>query len=133
MGTVYLSKWAVVALLLLPPFCVAQEGRNLIDKSRIPVAADSIAKFVPAGWKIEEQLVGDLDGDSVPDYAVKLVEDKPAKDSDDVATERQRALLIVLQNAAGKLTRAAVADKLLQCTHCGGAESRTLGFQGANA
>ena len=116
----YLTKWAVVALLLLPPFCVAQDERNLINKSRIPAEAGSIDKFVPAGWKIEAQLTGDLNGDSVPDYALKLVEDKPAKDSDDVATERQRALLVVLQKEAGKLTRAAVADKLLQCTHCGG-------------
>ena len=101
-------------------FCVAQDERNLINKSRIPAEAGSIDKFVPAGWKIEEQLTGDLNGDSVPDYALKLVEDKPAKDSDDVATERQRGLVIILQNEGGKLTRAAVADKLLQCTHCGG-------------
>jgi hypothetical protein len=109
----------VVALLLLPPFCFAQEP-NRIEKSRIPAEADSLQKFVPEGWKIEEQVTGDLNGDSVPDYAVKLLEDKPAKDSDDVATERQRALLIVLQQQGGKLSRAAVADRLLQCTRCGG-------------
>jgi hypothetical protein len=109
----------VVALLLLPPFCFGQEP-NRIEKSRIPAEADSIQKFVPEGWKVEEQVTGDLNGDSVPHYAVKLVEDKPAKDSDDVATERQRALVIVLQQQGGKLSRAAVANKLLQCTRCGG-------------
>ena len=120
MKLIYLTKWAVVALLLLPPFCFGQEPSR-IEKSRIPAEADRIQKFVPAGWKIEEQVTGDLNGDSVPDYAVKLVEDKPAKDSDDMATERQRALVIVLQQQGGKLSRAAVADKLLQCTRCGGA------------
>jgi hypothetical protein len=120
MKLIHLTKWAVVALLLLPPFCFGQEPSR-IEKSRIPAEADSIERFVPAGWKIEEQVTGDLNGDSVPDYAVKLVEDKPAKDSDDIATERQRALVIVLQQQGGKLSRAAVADKLLQCTRCGGA------------
>jgi hypothetical protein len=120
MKVIYFTRWAVVALLLLPPICFAQQ-RTLINKSRIPAEADSIEKFVPAGWKIEGQVTGDLNGDSVPDHVVKLVEDKPAKDSDDVATKRQRALLIVLQKQGGKLLRAAVADRLLQCTHCGGA------------
>ena len=119
MKLIYLTKWAVVALLLLPPFCFGQEPSR-IEKSRIPAEADRIQKFVPAGWKIEAQVTGDLNGDSVPDYAVKLVEDKPAKDSDDSAIERQRALVIVLQQQGGKLSRAAVADKLLQCTRCGG-------------
>jgi hypothetical protein len=119
MKPICLIKRAVVALLLLPPFCFGQEP-NRIEKSRIPAEAESIQNFVPAGWKIEEQVTGDLNGDSVPDYAVKLVEDKPAKDSDDVANERQRALVIVLQPQGGKFTRAAVADRLLQCTRCGG-------------
>jgi hypothetical protein len=116
-----LTRWAVAVLFLLPPFCIAQEQRSLISKTRIPAEADNLEKFAPAGWKIEEQLTGDLNGDSVPDFALKLVEDKPAKDSEDTATERQRALVIVLQKQGGKLSRAAVADKLLQCTRCGGA------------
>ncbi len=115
------TKWAVAVLFLLPPFCVAQEERRLINKSQIPAEADSVEKFAPAGWKIEEQVSGDLNGDSLPDFAVKLVEDKPATDSEGMATERQRALVIVLQKSGGKFSRAAVADKLLQCTHCGGA------------
>jgi len=119
MRPIDLTKWAVAALLLLPPFSFGQ-GPARIEKSRIPAEAGSIQTFVPAGWKIEEQVTGDLNGDSVPDYAVKLVEDKPAKDSDDVATERQRALVIVVQQQGGKLSRAAVADRLLQCTRCGG-------------
>jgi hypothetical protein len=92
-----------------------------IDKSRIPREGMSAKDFVPRGWKVEEEIAGDLNGDSLPDLALKLVEDKPAKDKDGDATERQRALVIALRGNAGKLTRAAVADKLLQCTRCGGA------------
>jgi hypothetical protein len=100
---------------------LAQENKVNIDKSRIPAVAGDVKDFVPPGWKIEEQVTGDLNGDAAPDYALKLVEDKPAKESDDSATERQRALVIVLRNKDGKLSRAAVTDRLLQCTRCGGA------------
>ena len=64
MRAIYLTRWAVVALLLLPPFCFAQES-NPVNKPQIPSEADSIDKFVPAGWKIEEQLAADLNGDVV--------------------------------------------------------------------
>jgi hypothetical protein len=67
------------------------------------------------------QSPGDLNNDSIPDYALKLIEDKPARTSDDTDNNRYRALVIVFGSKEGKLTRAAVADKLLQCTGCGGA------------
>jgi hypothetical protein len=118
-------RLSVIALsvigLVFPALSFPQEDRASIDKSRIPIEANSINDFVPPGWKLEEQVPGDLNGDSLPDYALKLVEDKPAKNDDDTASERQRALVIVLKNKEGKLSRAAVADKLLQCTRCGGA------------
>jgi hypothetical protein len=107
--------------LIFPASALAQENKINIDQSRIPNEAGDVKDFVPPGWKIEEQVAGDLNGDAVPDYTLKLVEDKPAKDKDDTATERQRALVIVLKNSSGKLSRAAVTDKLLQCTRCGGA------------
>lgn len=119
MRQVIRGSYVFVLLLVLPPFCFAQEGTP-IDKSKVPAEADNISRFVPPGWKIEEQVAGDLNGDAVPDYVLKLVEDNPATDSGGVATERQRALVIVLQ-AGSKLARAAVSDKLLQCTRCGGA------------
>src|SRR6266404_2242155 len=110
---------AFALMLTLPALVAAQEGTP-IDKSKVPAEAEIPAKFAPSGWKIEEQATGDLNGDGVADYALKLVEDKPATDSEGMATERERALVIVLQTG-GKLVRAAIADKLLQCTHCGGA------------
>jgi hypothetical protein len=110
----------VLCLALSAPAFSTQDS-VLIDKSRIPAVAGEVSKFAPSGWKIEEQVAGDLNGDGLPDYSLKLVEDKPAKDQDDVATERARALVVVLAGKNGKLTRAAVADKLLQCTRCGGA------------
>ena len=107
-------------ILTLPAWCLAQDGRVLIDKSLIPAEAGDVSKFVPPGWKIEEQVKGDLNGDARSDFVLKLIEDKPARGKDDVSIERQRALVILFQKENDKLARAAVADRLLQCTTCGG-------------
>jgi hypothetical protein len=110
-----------VIILCLGTLSFAQDEAAKIDPSRIPTQAKNAASFVPAGWKIEEQVTGDLNGDLLPDYVLKLVEDKPPKDSDDMPTERGRALVIALAEKDGTLRRAGVGDKLLQCTRCGGA------------
>ena len=99
----------------------AQETETTIKKSLIPIQANALNKFVPPGWKIEKKLTADLNGDSLPDFALELIENKPEKDQSGDATERSRVLVIVLQNQDGKLARAGVTDKLLQCTRCGGA------------
>jgi hypothetical protein len=110
-----------LALIVPPASSSAQDEGATIDVSRIPAEAGDVKGFVPPGWKIEEAVKGDLNGDAVPDYALKLVEDKPAKTADDMTNDRGRALVVVLAGKDGKLTRAGVADKLLQCTTCGGA------------
>jgi hypothetical protein len=112
---------AVLILLVGAITTLAQNEVGKIDPARIPAQAKDAASFVPAGWKTEEQITGDLNGDSLPDYVLKLVEDKPAKDADDMPTERGRALVIALVEKDGTLKRAGVANKLLQCTRCGGA------------
>ena len=112
---------AVLILLVCGTTALAQDEAGTIDVSRVPAEAKNAASFVPAGWKIEEQVTGDLNGDSLPDHVIKLVEDKPARNADDMPTERGRALVIALAGTDGTLKRAGVAAKLLQCTRCGGA------------
>ena len=112
---------AVLILLVCAITTFAQDETGKINVSLIPAQGKDPGSFVPAGWKIEEQVTGDLNGDSLPDNVLKLVEDKPAKDSEDMPTERGRALIIALAEKDGTLKRAGVADKLLQCTRCGGA------------
>jgi hypothetical protein len=108
-------------LICLSSWCVAQDDRVTIKKSLIPASGSDTRNFIPQGWKLEEQKAADLDGDGNSDYVLKLIEDKPAKTADDMLNDRARALIVLLSDATGKLTRAAVADKLLQCTGCGGA------------
>jgi len=108
-------------ILCVASLTVAQDEAGTIDVSRVPAQAREAASFAPAGWKIEEQVRGDLNGDSLPDLVLKLVEDKPARNAEDMPTERGRALVIALAEKDGNLKRAGVAAKLLQCTRCGGA------------
>jgi len=111
----------ILCFFALTSWCFAQDERTTIKKSLIPATGADTRDFIPAGWKLEEQLSSDLDGDGTADYVLKLIENKPAKTADDMPNDRARALIVLLQGADGKLSRAAVADKLLQCTGCGGA------------
>lgn len=109
------------ALILISSTAFSQEEAGVLDPTRVPAEGNSTKQFVPSGWKIEEQVTGDLNGDSLPDFVIKLVEDKVEKTSEGDPTERGRALVIALATAEGKLKRAGVAEALLQCTRCGGA------------
>jgi hypothetical protein len=105
---------AAIAFFAVSPMTVnAQDQMNednpAIDRSAIPDSGDSVNDFVPKGWKLEADVKGDLNG-----------EDKPAE-SDGTMTDRNRALVLVFADKDGVLTKAAVTDKLLQCTSCGGA------------
>jgi hypothetical protein len=84
-------------------------------------AADGMEKFVPAGWMIEEAVSGDLNNDSIPDAALKLIEKMPADADKDDPPSRNRVLLVLLKNRDGAFERMGIAKKLLQCTGCGGA------------
>ena len=110
-----------LCFVALASWCSAQDDRTTIKKSLIPATGSDTRDFIPAGWKLEEQQSSDLDNDGTADYILKLIETKPAKTSDGMPNDRARALIVLLQGADGKLSRAAVADKLLQCTGCGGA------------
>ena len=96
-----------------------QEGAPL-NESQLPARASGVGEFVPAGWVIEGQARGDLNNDALPDIALKLIQQKRAGGGEEVS-DRKRVLIVLLRERDGKLRRAAVAQKLLQCTACGGA------------
>jgi hypothetical protein len=77
-----------LALLLLAPIAASPQQRKLLlMASSIPLTAKTPRQFVPPGWAIEEQIVGDLNRDSLPDIVLKLVQSK-ASGSEDGAAER---------------------------------------------
>lgn len=93
---------------------------SAIDISKIPITADVPAGFAPAGWKVEGIAKGDLNADGRADLAIKLIEDKGAEEKETPQPDRNRVMVVAFE-VGGKLKRVAVADKLLQCTSCGGA------------
>ncbi|MSP37827.1 MAG: hypothetical protein EXR70_04990 [Deltaproteobacteria bacterium] len=110
-----------LALLLSGSIATAaQQRKPLLTPARIPLTAKSPRQFVPAGWTIEEQIVGDLNRDSLPDVVLKLVQSKTSNSAAD-AGEKQRALIILFRGKNDQWRRAAIADRLLQCVTCGGA------------
>lgn len=118
-----LSAVTLCALVLVsgaPAPAPAQENRATINAARLPQEAGAVGEFVPRGWEVEEEAAGDLNGDAVADVAVTLVQASRGKETDEME-ERQRALVILFRGADGRLRRAAVAGRLLQCTKCGGA------------
>lgn len=113
------ALFVVVLALACTSKSVASEG-ILIDRSKIPLEGNTASDFVTAGWVVEEKILGDLNGDASPDLALKLVQiDKQANNDSDF--EQRRALVILFKNKNNKLQRLAVANRLLQCTSCGGA------------
>jgi len=114
------------ALILLLFFCIPAaeaQAQARIDAARLPKTAATVREFVPAGWTIEAETIGDLNNDSIQDVAVTLVEQMPPGVKEEVSgpPERQRALLILFKTPDGKFSRAALANEALLCTRCGGA------------
>jgi hypothetical protein len=68
-----------------------------------------VEKMIPTGWKVEQQIPGDLNGDRRSDTALKLIQ----------TTTGQRALLVLLAKNDG-WEQLAFAPKLLLCQSCGG-------------
>jgi hypothetical protein len=97
----------------------AQEAKPLAV-SLVKLRADAPVLFAPRGWKIEKTVRGDLNRDKISDAALVLVEDKPAKDKDGYATERGRALVVVLKTGKG-WTRVGFSNSFLMGTQDGGA------------
>ncbi len=88
---------------------------NTVLTAPFPVAAKTapaLTGFVPAGWSIEQTLQGDLDGDTIDDAAVVLIEAGPT---------RNRGLLVLLKRQAAWVLVGSSRD-LLQCGECAGAK-----------
>lgn len=90
---------------------------NPIDVSKLPETAAKPEAFAQSGWKVEQVVRGDLNGDGKPDSAIKLAQIEEGREG---GIGNDRALVIAFAEG-GQLRRAAFADKLLQCVDCGGA------------
>ncbi|MFN7927876.1 MAG: hypothetical protein U0Y68_08000 [Blastocatellia bacterium] len=108
----------ILSASLLFSSMFAQEKARELDPKIVPLNGATTKAFVPKGWVAQDEQMGDLNGDGMPDAVLQLIEDLPKKT--DEFQMRYRALLILFKTADGKYTRAAVAGSLLMCGGCGG-------------
>lgn len=109
-----------IQLLSLLALFVSVASAAPLRPAQVRLRADAPQKFVPRGWKIEKRINGDLNRDKVADSALVLVENKPARTSGGEATERDRALVVLLREGKG-WRRAGFNNSLLLNTRGGGA------------
>ncbi len=91
-----------------------------LSVKQVPLRADAPVLFAPRGWKIEKRVNGDLNRDKIADAVLVLIENKPAKDASGDATERNRALVVLVREGKG-WRRAGFSGELLLGTRQGGA------------
>ncbi len=84
------------------------------SKQTAPKLDNGESAFVPKGWKVEDKMTGDLNGDSLPDTVLQIL-----NESND-GGEYDRSLLILFKTKDGKFTKAAEAKKVIRCSGCGG-------------
>lgn len=119
-----LTKFCFMLLSLMVLTCAVfaqDETAVSFNDSALPQTSKNINEFVPEGWNIEEQIAGDLNADSLPDAALKLIEKPATTATADNPVSRARVLMILFKTKTGIFERVAVAKTLLQCTGCGGA------------
>jgi len=113
----------ILTLAVLAIFLIGPSGAFAakLDANKVPKTGVKTTDFIPAGWSLEVQTKDDVNADGTPDFLMTLMEDKPANLKEDEFFEKDRALLIILRDEAGKLTLGAVGARVLQCGACGGA------------
>lgn len=109
----------------------AEPGPPLIrvEASDVPERVSALPEFAPSGWKLAQEVRGDLAGAGALDAAIVLVrlslpEEELASDDEDQF--RDRVLVVALAESAGEFRRVGFSNELLGCTQCGGAFWATL-------
>lgn len=110
----------LTAALLASALTLSHADPKPLRVASIPTRADAPVLFAPRGWKIEKRISGNLNADKLPDLALVLVENKPAKAANGDPTARQRALVVLLKEGKG-WHRVGFNGEVLPGTRDGGA------------
>lgn len=116
MKTYLLTTILTVCLCILAASVAFGQGeQGYIDKAKVPATGAKTSDFAPAGWKIETEAKGDLNGDRLPDAAM-IVQEATATDG----KSRGRAVIVVTAQSDKTWKKAVVVDEIIQCVDCGG-------------
>ncbi|MCC3158293.1 hypothetical protein LJ737_13675 [Hymenobacter sp. 15J16-1T3B] len=112
---------------------VAAQSRKsqLASLEQLPVTARQPTAFVPAGWRIESRLGGDLNADQRPDSVLVLVESSE-EEPGAADVNRNRALVVMLAQPSGAFQRVGVGVGALYCTKCLSRDSSRVGTPGVS-
>lgn len=102
--------------LIATPLPAAAQDAPPLDPARVPATGARVQDFVPAGWRVAHQVIGDLNGDTRADRVLHVV---PRGDTDYdrdavTAAPSTHAIIVLLADAGGRLRRGGVAARLLQ-------------------
>src|SRR5258707_10950943 len=108
-GLMTITRGCSTGAILFASLCAlsfAQEIKR--PPLRVPETADTVAKFVPRGWRLEDESLkeADLNSDGRPDAAFVISNGGGANDS----TVVKHVLVLALRSADGKLHRSIVND-----------------------
>jgi len=106
-------------------YAQSKDNDGHLNPASVPLSSQRLRDFVPADWKIEEELTEDLNGDQRPDRILVLID---ARVGQEEFAYDERALLVLLAQAGGGWRRIGLGNKLLLCQSCYG-----LNFQGPAA
>jgi hypothetical protein len=115
-ATCYLLYSLLPAALLSTPV-KAQNGYSAVNSQLLPTSAKQLTGFVPAGWKIEQQLAADLNADKLPDQVLMLLEQGSGSRE---LPDARRLLLVLLAGPDGQWQRIGASQQLLLCKSCFG-------------
>jgi hypothetical protein len=101
---------------LATPIRVAAQDTPPLDPARMPATGARVEDFVPRGWRVSYQVIGDLNGDTRADRVLHLVPRADTYYDHDAITAAPttHAIVVLLADAGGRLRRGGVAPKLLQ-------------------
>jgi len=99
-------------------FSLLVSGMAVLAQTSDVNVPDEVKPFIESGSAAETVEKGDLNGDGRPDYI--LVYAKPPKPDDTFDDDDLRTTVVLIRDAAGKLSAAAANDAAAFCRSCGG-------------
>lgn len=103
-----MQNYLLAVVIALPLLCFAGADEQAGAVARLPMQARTAAGFAPAGWRVEQTLAGDINGDRIDDLVVVLRKTDPANivnpgERDDAGTfdTNPRVLAIAFGSASG--------------------------------
>jgi hypothetical protein len=105
----------LLSFIATPGRAAAQDASPL-DPARVAATGARVQDFVPRGWRVAHQVIGDLNGDTRADRVLHIVPRAETHYDPNAisAAPSTHAIVVLLADAGGRLRRGGMAPRLLQ-------------------